>query len=265
MKLKFKDRQKYLQQIRAADKLYLFLDYDGTLAEFAPTPDDIHPDLELIDLLGQFVRHPQIHTAIISGRRLSHIRKLIPVSGLLLAGTYGIEMITPSGERVERVDFQSVRPYLENIKPQWKELIRPFPEFYLEDKGWSLALHAKQVDRDRAEKTLQQARERVIRAELPTNLFQLLGGDKFLEIAPIEANKGLTIDYLLARHPHKASLAVYIGDDDKDEEAFKVIIENGGIAIKVCRQPCETSAQLRLKSPPDVRQFLTTLLKNNPY
>ncbi|MEJ2512756.1 MAG: trehalose-phosphatase [Anaerolineales bacterium] len=166
--MKFKDPQKYLQQIRSAEKLYLFLDYDGTLAEFAPTPDDIHPDLELIDLLGQFVRHPQIHTAIISGRRLSHIRKLIPVSGLLLAGTYGIEMITPSGERVERVDFQSVRPYLENIKPQWKELIHPFPEFYLEDKGWSLALHAKQVDRDRAEKTLQQARERVIRAELPT-------------------------------------------------------------------------------------------------
>jgi len=262
--LKFIGPKQYLEQIRDSERLYLFLDYDGTLAEFAPTPDDIFPDPSLIDLLEQFVRHPEIQIAIISGRRLSHIRKLIPLSGLLLAGTYGIEMITPSGERVERVDFQLVRPYLEKIKPQWKELIQPFPEFYLEDKGWSLALHAKQVDREQAERTLQQAREKVIRAELPPGLFQLLGGDKFLEIAPTKANKGLTIEYLLSNHPLEDSLAVYMGDDDKDEEAFKVIMKNGGIAIKVCKPPCETIAQLRLESPSDVRQFLTTLLKNKP-
>ena len=263
--MKFTGPKKYLQKIQESEKLYLFLDYDGTLAEFAPTPDDIYPDPALISLLEQFVRHPEIQIAIISGRRLSHIRKLIPVDGILLAGTYGIEMITSSGEQVQRVDYQQVRPSLESIKPRWTELIRPFPEFYLEDKGWSLALHAKHVDQETAEEILQQAREKFIQAELPTNLFQLLGGDKFLEIAPVEANKGLTIEYLLSSRPLEGTLAVYIGDDDKDEEAFKVIIKNGGIAIKVCRQPCETTAQLHLGSPADVRQLLTTLLKNNPH
>ena len=42
-----------LQRVMDADKLRLFLDYDGTLADFAPTPDEVYPDPELIDLLNR--------------------------------------------------------------------------------------------------------------------------------------------------------------------------------------------------------------------
>ena len=75
-----------------AETLRLFLDYDGTLDEFAPTPDIVLPNREVISILEQLVGAKGILPAVISGRRLAHIQKLLPVEGLLIAGTYGLEI-----------------------------------------------------------------------------------------------------------------------------------------------------------------------------
>lgn len=249
-----------LQKIQDATKLHLFLDYDGTLAEFANTPDEIYPDPGLIQLLERLNNDSRFKVAIISGRRLSHILTLIPVPGVLLAGTYGIEILEPSGKQINRVDFETIRPVLEAIKPQWLELLSIHGDFYLEDKGWSLAIHAKFVDQPTADKTISQARSILDQADLTTDEFRILGGHKFLEIAPRLANKGVTVQYLISRSPTREALPCYIGDDDKDEEAFEVIIQNSGVAIKVSPQPCDTKAQLRIESPQAVRQFLSSLV-----
>lgn len=252
--------EKYKKQIQEAEKLRLFLDYDGTLANFAATPDEIYPDQELIDLLQQIKNKSNIQAAVISGRRLSHIQKLIPLSGIWLAGTYGIELFTPTGEQINRVEYHKIRPTLDNLKPLWRELIQPHPNLYLEDKGWSLALHAKNADQSTADNLLQKAKSIIDEIKVPPEDFRILGGHKFLEIAPRQANKGLTIDYFLTQYPLENALPVFIGDDDKDEEAFEVILKNHGIAIKVCDQPCTTKAQLRIENPNTVRQYLASLL-----
>lgn len=258
--MKIDGSNKIVEQIQDAAKLRIFLDYDGTLAEFAPTPDEIHPDPELIDLLERLKNHQHLQVAVISGRRLSHIRALIPIPGITLAGTYGIELLDQFGTRIERIDFEAIRPTLERIKPLWLELIRPHRDFYLEDKGWSLALHAKFVAHSTAEETIKHARLIIDRIDIPTDLFRILGGNKFLEVAPKLANKGLTVRYLISKYPLEGALPIYIGDDDKDEEAFEVVIQNNGIPIKVCSRSSDTKAQLRLDSPNMVRQFLVSLL-----
>ena len=179
---------------------------------------------------------------------------------MLLAGTYGIELLDSSGTQVDRLDFEEIRPALDRIKPVWLEHIRPHREFYLEDKGWSLALHAKFVDGEIAGDILNQCQKEIERMNLPADLFRVLGGHKFLEVAPTLANKGLAVRYLIKNSPLEGALPVYIGDDDKDEEAFEVILQNTGIAIKVSPEPGNTIAQLRLDSPKAVRQFLEGLL-----
>jgi len=249
-----------LDDIRKSGNLRIFLDYDGTLADFAPTPDEIYPDQQLIDLLERLINDPGIQPAVISGRRLAHIRRLIPLQGILLAGTYGVEILEPSGKLIHRVNYESIRPTLEDLKPRWLELVRTHPEIYLEDKGWSLALHAKYMDGDRADKILEQARKYTRTDDFPTELFRVLGGHKFLEIAPRLANKGSAVRYLLTRYPLNGYLPIYIGDDDKDEEAFEVIIENSGVAIKVGPRSKASIAKLRLESPQTVREFLASLL-----
>jgi trehalose 6-phosphate phosphatase len=60
-----------LQKIDRAEQLWLFLDYDGTLADFAPTPEDILPDKALISLIERLVSQPDIRVTVISGRRLA--------------------------------------------------------------------------------------------------------------------------------------------------------------------------------------------------
>lgn len=248
------------KQIQDATKFHLFLDYDGTLAGFAPTPDEIHPDPELIDLLERLKNNQRFQVAVISGRRLNHIRALIPIPGITLAGTYGIELLDPFGTQIHRVEFETVRPILDRIKPLWLELIRPHQDFYLEDKGWSLALHAKFVDQSTAEETIEDAQLILDRMDLPKDLFRILGGHKFLEVAPKLANKGLTVRYLISSYPLDGALPIYIGDDDKDEEAYQVVLQFNGVAIKVNSQPVDTLAQLRLESPTNVRYFLESLI-----
>jgi trehalose 6-phosphate phosphatase len=258
--LKISDSSIVLKQIKDAVELRIFLDYDGTLAEFAETPDEIYPDPNLIELLERLRDDPRMQVVIISGRRLNHIQALVPVPGIILAGTYGIEFIDLSGNRIERVDFKEIRPTLARVKPLWLELIRPHEEIYMEDKGWTLALHAKSVDQATAEETIRLAQQILDHMSIPTDLFRILGGHKFLEIAPKLANKGLTVRYFISRYPLEGALPIYIGDDDKDEEALEVILQNGGIPIKVGSHANESRAQLHLDSPKSVRQFLASQL-----
>ncbi|MBN1265139.1 MAG: trehalose-phosphatase [Anaerolineales bacterium] len=241
-------------KIQSAVRVFLFLDYDGTLAEFAPTPDDIFPDPEIIRLLEDLTAIPRIEPAIISGRKLPYLQRLLPVKGLLLAGTYGIEIQTRDGEILHRADSALIQPPLQNLKSRWQQLIQQTNGIYLEDKGWSLALHAKDAEAAEAERILLMAES--MAQKLDSALFRILGGHRFLEIAPQAANKGFTIQALLAETLDQADTAVYLGDDDKDEEAFAVLQELGGYAVKVAPPNTPTRAQFRLDSPAAARAWL---------
>ncbi len=257
------------QRIQSAERLRLFLDYDGTLADFAPTPDHVEPQAEVVELLAELADARDIRVAVISGRRLGHVEEL--VSGLdvrsgpeiLLAGTYGVELRLPDGARVNRVSHDEIRPVLETIKPDWRRLIDDGTGFFLEDKDWALAIHAKDAPEEKAAELLDEARrlaEAVVGEAASPGPFRILGGHKFLEIGPALAHKGKTVAYLLDRYPWPGALPVYVGDDDKDEEAFGVIHDHGGVAVRVCQVTCETRADARLSSPEDVRRWLWRIL-----
>lgn len=254
--------RRVLEQLAQAERLWLFLDYDGTLAGFAPTPEHVHPDPALVALITRLAQHPQLRVAVVSGRRLSHVQKLVPVPGVLLAGTYGIELRTPDGECINRLDYGSVRPTLKALKPRWEALLAGRQGFFLEDKGWALALHARFADDEETDRVLVDARH-LAGAELKRTapgVFRLLGGHKFLEIGPRLGHKGLTVAYLMDRHPWPGVVPLYVGDDDKDEEAFGVVKARGGVAVMVAAEPRETEADMRLDSPQATRAWLETLL-----
>jgi trehalose 6-phosphate phosphatase len=248
---------------REAEQLWLFLDYDGTLAEFAPTPEHIEPDRELILLLEQLALLPGIRLTVLSGRRLDHVRRLLPVAGILLAGTYGIELQLSSGEVQYRLVYEDIRPSLEAIRPAWEGSILGRDGFFLEDKGWSLALHARFAAEAESAKVLGQALETAT-LELPPDDFRILGGHRFLEVAPRLASKKETVGYLLRQYPLPKARLLYIGDDDKDEEAFPLIQAHGGVAVKVI-QPSQieqpTTADLFFDSTAETRRWLEQLLQ----
>ena len=245
--------------LKIHQKIWLFLDYDGTLANFSPNPDVIQPEDELIDLLSRLTEHPRLHTAIVSGRRLGHIQALVPIKGIWLAGTYGIEMRTPAGCRLDMLPYDKVRPLIEQIKPDWQVLLQDNQDFYLEDKGWSLAIHGRFASDCTAEKVFAKARE-IANKHMTQNMLHLLGGNKFLEVCPIIAAKPKAIEYIIENEPVPGSIPVYIGDDDKDELAFTTVRKHGGIPIVVAAKERATQALYRLPTPRAVRAWLEDLL-----
>lgn len=251
----------FRQRLASAPRIWLFLDYDGTLAEFAPSPDHVLPDPAVAQLLAELVADPRLRVAVVSGRRLDQIQALAPVPGLLLAGSYGLEMQTPAGGIVHRVDHGAIRPALERIKPQWAALLAGREGYFLEDKDWTLAVHASKARDGQEEAVLAAARAALDSAlqAVDPNLFRILGGYKFLEIGPRLAHKGLTIEYLLAEFAWPDALPLYVGDDDKDEEAFSVIQAHGGLAVVVAAEARETLADCRLESPQAVHRWLSQL------
>ena len=247
-------------RLAGAQRLRLFLDYDGTLDDFAPTPEHVNPSAEVIESLTTLAGHPRIRIAVISGRRLSQVKALLPVPGILLAGTYGIELRTPKGRQISRLAHDAIRPVLDTLKPRWQDLISGYEGFFVEDKGWALALHARFATAEEAQEILTAARSMAIESSSP-QLFRILGGHKFLELAPRLAHKGQTVEYILDHFPWPGALPIYVGDDDKDEEAFEAIHKRGGIAIIVAQEPGDTQADFRLPSPQATRQWLETVPK----
>ena len=251
------------QRLSHVDHIRLFLDYDGTLADFAPTPFDVDPDPSVIGLLEQLALMPSLRIAVLSGRMLKHIRQLLPIPGLFLAGSYGLELLTPEGDIFDRVDFSSIRPVLDTIKPKWSRLLEGRTGFFLEDKGWTLAIHARFAAEGEAESVIGQAKK-VAETESIPEQFRILGGHKFLELAPRLASKKEAVIYLLDKYHFPEANLLYIGDDDKDEEAFPVIHARQGIALKVLQpsQPsAPTEADYCFGAPARVHQWLQDLLE----
>jgi len=249
--------------VSAAERLWLFLDYDGTLVEFSRTPDIIKPDPKLIELVRRLAEKSRIRLAIVSGRRLKDIQALLPVEGVYIAATYGIEVQTPDGERIQREDYAQVRPYLERLKPTWEEIIDERKGFFLEDKGWALAVHARFANEKEATRVISNL-QHTLDQDLITNEFRLIKHPKFLEVISAKAHKGKTVSFLLNSFPMPGGRLVYIGDDHNDAEAFETIHSYDGVAISVAQYfgyIRSTGGDFVLKSPKAVRKWLENLTR----
>jgi trehalose 6-phosphate phosphatase len=219
-------------RVLAGSKLWLFLDYDGTLVPIAPTPAEARPDASLLELLACLAARRQFRVVVLSGRPLGSLLEMLPVPALILAGTYGLE-VQLWGTRVEaQAGLAALRPTVEAVKAKWAELVGSRAGFLVEDKGLAVALHARWAPPDDAGWVLPRAR----RAAEPLTTaapVRILGGDRFLEVAPVAAHKGQAVEWLLRRLPWPGAGIVYFGDDDKDEEAYAVVRQWGGTPIAV--------------------------------
>ena len=134
--------------------------------------------------------------------------------------------------------------------------------FYLEDKGWTLAIHARFAAENEFNEVIAQARD-TLDTKMLAGRFRILEGHRFLEIAPLLASKKETVSYILLHNPLPNARVLYIGDDDKDEEAFPLIHTQHGVAIKVF-QPSQTSrpteADFFFRSPTETLDWLEGLV-----
>ncbi|PSN54482.1 hypothetical protein C0J52_05555 [Blattella germanica] len=139
-------------------KLSLILDYDGTLA-----PLTSHPDLAIMPeetkrVLERLSNMPDVNIAVISGRSLENVRKMVGLDQLTYAGSHGIEILHPDGTKfVHPVPFD----YAEELRELVRELEKEVGHSgaWVEHKGVLLTYHYRETPANQREELVNKAIE----------------------------------------------------------------------------------------------------------
>jgi len=249
--------------------LFLFLDYDGTLTPIAETPKKAIIPAKAKKLLKEFSQNPKCELAVISGRALKDLKKLVGLKNIIYVGNHGFE--------IEGTNFKFKYPapygYKQTLKQIRREFHRKFSKIegiVIEDKGYSLSLHYRLVDPTLVS-NVQSCFNQVVRSYLQRRQIVVCRGKALLEVRPpFDWNKGNAVLWLLeqirfAKRNVKIS-PVYIGDDLTDEDAFE-ILKTKGLTIYVGK-PKKSYAKFYLRNTDEVHHFLRKALeivKNYPH
>lgn len=233
-----------MQPPKVKDPLFI-LDYDGTLAPIAATPEAARPHPEAVPvLLALARRHPVF---LVTGRRLWDLEKLLPVRGVPAFGVHGMEYGVLFGQ-VQSLVPEAALARLEYVR----EDLPVLPGLRVEDKGTAIALHYRGAPDEAAIENALKAWARTLPEGLET-----LWGKKVLEIRPRGFGKGQVARAIAARHPERTP--VVIGDDATDEEMFNALPE--AVSIKV--GPGPTAARYRLEDVDAVIAYLKQYLEQD--
>jgi len=250
--------EEVLQRISRARTVFCFVDYDGTLAPIAPTPNEAVPPPGTASLLRQIAIAPRTHVAIVTGRPIVDVRQFLDLPELYYIGIHGLEIMLPNESVPTTQGIPMIRSILPTVKRELENTLQDCAGILIEDKGAALACHYRQAspsDAELARKTIAELTIRYQRRGIP---IALQHGHAVAEIRPAHVNKGKAVCALLAaRAPH--ALPVCIGDDRTDVDAFRLLPPR---AITIHVAPHEpTPARYQVSSPMDVHRFLNGLLK----
>jgi alpha,alpha-trehalase len=196
--------------------------------------------------------------AIISGRKLAELKKLVPVRGIYYAGCHGLEISGP-GLKFTHPRARAAIPHLKALLKDLKNLKSKLPGVLIEDKGLSVALHFRNV----AGEYIPYINEHVsgLGKKYPRLLCQ--PGRKVYDFRPnVSWDKGRAVKLLLNRLGYKRPFPVYIGDDTTDEDAFRALRGIGLTLLVDNREKPQglTAAEFRLASTSKVQTFLRSLI-----
>ncbi|HSD19765.1 MAG TPA: bifunctional alpha,alpha-trehalose-phosphate synthase (UDP-forming)/trehalose-phosphatase [Anaeromyxobacter sp.] len=228
-----------IDRARAAPRLALLLDYDGTLVPFAPTPELAAPDAALLDLLRRLAARPRTQVDVVSGRPRATLQRWLGALPIGLHAEHGFWSRTPGGEWVGAE--VPVVAWREPVIAILREFAERTPGSVVEEKTAGVAWHYRSAD---PEYGAAQAKELSLHLQtLLSNVpIEILQGDKVIEVRPHGIHKGRAVVAAVAR-AGEGALFLALGDDRTDEDLFAAL-PPGNIAIHV--GPAPSRAQLRI-------------------
>jgi trehalose 6-phosphate phosphatase len=224
-----------------------FFDFDGTLVELAPTPDQVVVDPRVFTLLDALRELTGGAVAVVSGRGIDNIDAMLAPLRLPIAGLHGAERRDSNADTL-RVGFGDER--IITMERVLEQVVADNPGMLLEIKGAALALHYRNAPtREAAART---ATEQL--AERFSDGYVLQPGKMVFEIKPKNVDKGRAIAAFLDEPPFAGRKPVFAGDDLTDEKGFAVVNARQGVSIKVGAG--ETIGQHRIGGVGDLLDWL---------
>ncbi|MFA6358009.1 MAG: trehalose-phosphatase [Candidatus Omnitrophota bacterium] len=241
--------------------LFLFLDYDGTLAPIASTPEKAVFSEETRGILRQLIQKSNCKLAIISGRQLSDIKQKIGLENIIYSGNHGLEIQGPKLKHKANLQLLYIKALMK-IKNLLITKLAEVEGVIIEDKGISLCVHYRLVKKEDISRVKIIFHETIINY-LVNGLIMIKPGKRAIDIRPATwMNKGKVVMWLLARERFRKQgyplLPIYIGDDLTDEDAF-IALKDIGITIRVGKNK-DSQAQYYFRNTNEVKIFLKMIL-----
>lgn len=215
----------------------LAFDFDGTLAPIVDHPDNAAMRPATRELLRRLCAKRRV--AVISGRAVTDLERLVGGLDVLLVGNHGAE--GPLGIR------QSTRDLVASWHSILVSRLSKYPEVRIENQGASLSLHYRAAP---------EAREAIVRAIRPLGAY-MLPGKMVINVIPNGApDKGDALTALARKLT--ATTILYVGDDITDEYAF-MRMKPPSLAVAVGRKT-DTGASHYLKSQLEIDRVLEALV-----
>lgn len=226
----------------AWSKVLLAFDYDGTLAPIVDDPASARMRPRTRTLLRDVAR--RYRCAVISGRRQKDIRDRLAGLGVAdVIGNHGIDPTSYTGPLIGEV-----RGWIANLERQLAGL----RGVVIEDKVMSVAIHYRHSrEKRRAVAEIQRAalalgNTRIIRGKLVFNLLP--------EGAP---HKGMALQ--AARDRFRCDTAIYVGDDQADEDVFTLDEPGRLLGVRV-GESAKSHADYFIRDQEEIDELLQILL-----
>jgi trehalose 6-phosphate phosphatase len=207
----------------AWSSVLLAFDYDGTLAPIVADPKQARMRPRTRELLAALTKLYRV--SIISGRaQPDALRRLQGVGVAGVVGNHGIEPWHTSRRHIDAV---------QRWRPDLDKAIAPFKGVTVEDKTFSVAIHYRQS------REKKKARAAILTAASTLGDVRVIGGKQVVNILPTGApDKGIALER--ERERLQCDTAIYVGDDETDEDVF--ILDQPGRLLTIRVGSKRTSA-----------------------
>ncbi|MGG5811703.1 trehalose-phosphatase [Falsiroseomonas sp. CW058] len=206
------------------DRAALFLDFDGTLVEIAPTPEAVTIPDDLPALLERLSARLDGALAVVSGRPMAQLDLYLPVP-IVKVGDHGAALrLAP--------EAPVTGPPLAVPPAEWRDraerIAAAFPGAFVEHKTHGLVLHYRQAPE-------AAAAARGLLATLVEDHpdFTLMPARMAWEVTPRAVSKGTAVATLLARAPFAGRQPLFVGDDVTDEAGMAAARAAGGVGLRL--------------------------------
>ncbi len=232
----------------------LFLDFDGSIVDIAPTPESIDVPETLPPLLAALREALGDAVAIVTGRPIEQIDGFLGAVVPAVAGLHGFERRTADGAIVR----PTLPPHCpRNVRVSLREFAARHRGVLVEDKKFAVALHY------RLNPSLTDACRDAVNAALAgeTEDWQVVEGKFALDIKPRAFTKGTAIEAFMREAPFRGRTPVFCGDDVTDEDGFAIVNARDGVSIRIGRagKGSATRAAARVDTVEELLGWLTRI------
>jgi trehalose 6-phosphate phosphatase len=248
----FSEIQSVCARLDSADRVLIALDYDGTLAPIAESPEGARLPGETAEVLRDLASSERYTVAVVSGRSLADLKERLGLD-VIYVGNHGLEMEGPG--------FSYVHPGAENLRASidhtcWdlEAALHGVRGVQVERKELSATVHYRQAPPE-----LSSWIQATVNATVRPYLSKLFVGPALQawEVRPrLHWNKGSAVRVLLGRLEAERPALVCAGDDATDEDMFDLL--RWEISIKM-GSPRNTRARFYVNDVAELLEFLRVL------